>query len=47
MGTITGVDGPQQVTLNSLPLYTFTADQKPGTPRVRIRRKMVGCRRQR
>lgn len=30
VGTITGVDGAKQVTLNGLPLYTYAADQKPG-----------------
>jgi len=30
VGTITGADGAKQVTLNGLPLYTYTADQKPG-----------------
>lgn len=30
VGTITGVDGKPQVTLNGWPLYTFTGDPKPG-----------------
>ncbi|MGO4594489.1 hypothetical protein AB4Z18_11780 [Leifsonia sp. 2TAF2] len=30
MGTITGVDGKKQVTLNGLPLYTFAEDTSAG-----------------
>lgn len=30
VGTITGVDGAAQVTLNGLPLYTYAADKNPG-----------------
>ncbi|SEE65430.1 COG4315 family predicted lipoprotein [Jiangella alba] len=30
VGTITGVDGKPQLTLNGWPLYTYAADQAPG-----------------
>lgn len=30
VGTITGVDGGRQITINGRPIYTFVGDEKPG-----------------